>query len=222
LSEINPQNGLEKEGSLLSFQYFPETIEDSKNPNYSVKSIPGGSHPIRQFVDGGDRNISFVALFVNDENPDKGNDSIAGQLANVSINKLLSGNKRKDSVDIAGAIAWLKSYTYPDYKNNVAIAPPVLILYIPGSGIVGNGKFPDSVTVVMTSCQVTYEAFHRDGTPRVATVSLSFAEMINYYKGWQYVSRDNKQFVDGRANYAKSDNAKLTREKRKNKSLFGI
>ena len=50
----------------LAFQYFPETINDSKRINYTEKDIPGGSLPIYNWVNSGARVISFTAIFTSD------------------------------------------------------------------------------------------------------------------------------------------------------------
>jgi hypothetical protein len=40
----------------------------------------------------------------------------------------------------------------------------------------------------MTSSNITYEAFHRDGTPRIVTVSIEIKEVVQTKKDWRFVS----------------------------------
>lgn len=211
--------------SRIAFQYFPETITDSYSAEWVQKNIIGGSHPIYQWIHGNARSISFEAVFSADA-PPKGYDSIGsnGPLASaasaisdvgavvgeisknplgtaISLAKNAAGGG-KESIDIAGAIAWLKSKLYPDYQNGIALPPPKMLLILPNSGIVsqvsvdttsaGADVAVDSIPVIMLSCNVTYEAFFRSGSPRVANVALEFAETIQIgTNNWNYVSRSD-------------------------------
>lgn len=62
-SEGRKRNRTKELENALSFQYFPETLSDTKAVNYSRKNIPGGSHPLYQWISGGERIISFTAHF---------------------------------------------------------------------------------------------------------------------------------------------------------------
>lgn len=208
--------------SRLAFQYFPETISDSYSTEWVQKNIIGGSHPIYQWIHGNARTISFEAVFTADiDEYSIGSNGPLGALSNaisdigavassVSKNPLgtaISVAKKAvgggtESVDVAGALAWLKSKLYPDYQGGVASPPPKMVLLLPNSGIVsqvgvdvtsaGEDVSVDSVPVIMLSCNVTYEAFFRSGSPRVATVALEFAETIQTgTSDWNYVSRSD-------------------------------
>ena len=48
-------------GDSQVFQYYPETISDTKAINYQQKEIFGASLPLYQFIAGGERLISFQA-----------------------------------------------------------------------------------------------------------------------------------------------------------------
>lgn len=197
LAELDGVTGQEKKGSLQAFQYFPETISDSKSPNYAKKNIPGGSHPIKSFVDGGERTISFTAIFTADENPEQTNlaqDLLTGNF-NIGPSALftaLTGKKQdKYTSDIAGAVAWLRSFTYPEYTpTGAAKPPPLCILFLPNSGIIGNPSFPDSIVGEMVQCDVVYEAFHRNGAPRYTVVNLGFSESVQTGPNWKFVGRE--------------------------------
>ena len=57
----------------FAFQYFPDTVSDTKQVNWTPREIPGGSLPIYQWVASGERLISFTAYFTADvdlENPE--------------------------------------------------------------------------------------------------------------------------------------------------------
>ena len=180
----------------LAFQYFPDSITDSKAINYQQKEIPGGSLPLYQWVNGGERLISFVAQFTTDVDlltveGSTGLASVTGGGSTITERLAQAGVSRRN-VDIRAAITWLRRYMYPTYANaaNDAVAaaqgapitkaPAKLRLVLPGSGIGLAGACwfaPDSVRTVMTQCDVTYDAFFPSGLPRIASVSLAFAEV---------------------------------------------
>lgn len=58
-----PRSGLQH---TRRFQYFPESISDTKAINWSTKEIPGGSLPLYQYVNSGERILSFTAVFTTD------------------------------------------------------------------------------------------------------------------------------------------------------------
>lgn len=186
------------------FQYFPETISSSKGANWVSKSIPGGSHPLYQFVGCSDHVISFPAVFTADERPLSGQSLLDLVSGGISLSKVASGlgigAPKKHNTDVAAAVAWLRSYLLPSYDNGSSgMKPPgTLRLFLPNSGINGlvsnavTGKSiitPDSIDVLMTQCDVVYESFHRSGHPRVAVVQLSFFETIQVGKNWGFLDR---------------------------------
>ena len=189
-----------------SFQYFPNTIQDSHASNYQTKSIPGLSHPLYQWTSGGARTISFQAFFSRDRtyseeeraSIDLGAGGRSGSTLGSVFNAIgqnlgslgLSSNSDWRNVDIPSAVAWLRSHMLPEYSEDGAgtygtrpsrpYPPRKLILGIPGVRINWGVPSlpPDEVYVIMTGCQVVYDAFFHDGTPRMAKVSLAFAEII--------------------------------------------
>src|SRR3972149_5875366 len=50
----------------LRFQYFSESITDSKAINWNAREIPGASLPIYQWISSGERSVSFTAVFSSD------------------------------------------------------------------------------------------------------------------------------------------------------------
>jgi len=189
--------GEEFEDGFQAFQYFPEKITDSRSAEYASKTVPGGSHPIYTFISGGERSISFDAIFTNEN----------------KINSGLSFKEQPYSIDIPQALRWLRTATYPTITNGgISKAPPLVVVYFPNSGIGGseamdgdsgvssnvgwNVSVPmgsDSVTGskiigIMSSANITYEAFHRDGTPRIVTVSIEIKEVVQTKENWRFVS----------------------------------
>lgn len=163
---------------------------------------------------------------------------VAAQVSNLAKNpisaaiSLVKGSNGNDdsryNVDVQAAVAWLMSKTYPTYgpntnlanpRNGLATAPPKLILYLPNSGLVsgvgstqtGKGITPisDSIYCILRECNVTYEAFFRNGAPRIVTISLSFEEIIQVGNSWGFIGRD-KVLLDWERRYTVKDpNAKV-------------
>lgn len=179
------------EGSPLAFQYFPESMTDSKAVNYQQKEIPGGSLPLYQWVSSGERLLSFTAMFTTDMNVIE---------APEAIQQGVYGDRR--SLDVRAAILWLRRFQMPRYTatgsgpitstlqnanatpQHRTFAPRKLRLFIPNSGIglAGGGRSAadisdDAVNCVMTQCEVTYQSWFPNGLPQIAEVQLSFAEV---------------------------------------------
>jgi hypothetical protein len=203
-------DGSEDDGNARAFQYFPEQINDSKGVNYSSRNIPGGSHPLYQFISGGDRTVSFTAIFTSDENPSPPGllSALSGGLT-LSISSVTSmlgvgdnANKKKHVTNVDSAVIWLRSFIYPRYSNELGnplgtvVAPPVVRLYLPNSNIHGstpNGSLVlDSIDCIMNQCDVVYDSFYRNGAQRITTVNLSFHETIQ-------TGSTNWKFADGQA-----------------------
>ena len=90
-----------KTGDRFLFRFNPEPIQDTKENNIAEINIPGMSHPRLQFANGGNRTLSFTAIF------HYGNE---GENVPYSISTLLS---------------WL----YPEYEGErLTSAPPKLKL----------------------------------------------------------------------------------------------
>lgn len=225
------------DGQTRSFQYFPATISDSQATNYQTKVIPGLSHPLYQWTSGGARVISFEAIFTRDRtftkqeneslkkgSADLGNGPVAGAGAGFEIlnnYKQFSSNADPRNVDIPSAVAWLRSFLLPWYSNdgngtfnstpNRPHPPRKLILGLPGVRL--NWGVPtlpaEMMNAIMTSCEVTYDGFFHDGTPRMAKVSLAFAEIIQIGGRITVHNAENKNML-GMAGYKLNDKSKGT------------
>lgn len=222
--------------SFRSFQYFPESINESRSVPYASKEPLGGSHPIYQWVSPGERKISFKAVFSSDSpltsnnevaNQDVGSMAVRAASAFSNFKKnpvttlMAGGSPQKDSqynVHIASALAWLKSKTYPTYSaKGRASPPPVLVLILQNSGInfgqqiAGYSDF-NSVTCLMESISIDYQAFFPSGEPRYVEVSLSFVETIQVGSKWGYVDRSSmtdawsKTYLNGKGEISKTQN----------------
>lgn len=165
---------------VLRFQYWPSTLGIGRSVNYEGNQIPGASHPLYQFVSGGDRAISFTAVFSN-ERP-------------TLIGQAQLGNKY--SVDINDVLLALYRYTLPHYEFNsgdqLFVRPPYrLLLTLPGTFLAGVNNA--QLLTIMTQCDIEYQAWHPDGTPRLATASLSFNEVVSGPDGIKYRDRDEME-----------------------------
>jgi len=94
--------------------FWPDTITDSKGATWEPKIVPGGSHPIYQFVAGTDRTISFTLVLSHET-----------QEVDPTIE-----TEDVHNIDIAGAIAWLRGMIYPLYVSDIAEPPPILFSII--------------------------------------------------------------------------------------------
>ena len=185
------------DGGALRFQYWPDTISDTKSINWNPRDIPGGSLPIYQWINSGERLISFSAMFTCDMDI-QGSEK---KESNINLVQRLAGvGAQARNVDIRAAVAWLRRFQLPTFGKPadsavgvpIAFAPPRLILSLPKTGIGLTGGLtptsasqPDEILAVMTTCDVAYEAFFPSGLPRVATVSLAFAQIAQKAGGGQ-------------------------------------
>lgn len=181
----NPQ-----ERHYFKFQYFPAEVTDTKNNTLKNTEIPGASLPIYQWVNGGERSITFTAMFSCDND----------LLASPALSQVLVSTYADRNVDIRAAVAWLRRYMLPSYEKvslpgtggqavSVTVPPKRLRLFMPNSGIGLAGGFMvgeegrllvDSVTVLMNQCQVTWEAYHESGVPKLASVQLGFVQVPQF------------------------------------------
>lgn len=176
----------EKDDSIgkapLAFQYFPESMTDTKAINYQQKEIPGGSLPLYQWIASGERLISFTAQFTSDVNI-------------IDQPEIMQGPDKRRNVDVRSALLWLRRHLVPHYGRAASTpgdqvvfsdrtyAPAKIRLHIPNSGIglLGGGRSDasvskDAITCLMTQCEITYQAWFPNGLPQIAEVQLAFAE----------------------------------------------
>ena len=187
---------------VFIFQFWPSQITDNYTPNYATKSIPGGSHPLYQWVSGNGREISFTANFVTELREDvynpnltqDFNERIASQAAGSIVGESAGGINPLGSltpallpssrykVNVAAALAALQQYLYPTYEdgvNEVGVTKPPkkLVLVLPGTKL-GRGDAADGILCILKAANVTMESFFPSGELRAATVALTFAEVV--------------------------------------------
>lgn len=189
-------------GAGREFQYWPETVSDSKVVDYAQKTVPGASHPLVQWVAGGARELSFMAVFSRDHAPSQslafGSNSPGvipagdvGQLASGQFVTQVREDQATRNVDVNAAVAWFRQHLYPGYSDDeVRVRPPSkLLLYLPRTNV-GVGK-SDLVPCVMTKADVEWKSWFPDGTPRLAEVALSFLEVVQLGGAVRFVGRED-------------------------------
>lgn len=132
------------------FQYYPESVADSKQVGYQPKEVPGGSLPLYQWTTSGERTISFTAFLTTDidhlvmqqtvetdqptgarqgdQTPPPGVEirttSISGSVNRVSERLRAAGALQRNPY-IPAAIAWLRRFMLPRYGENVEVGVPL-------------------------------------------------------------------------------------------------
>ena len=153
----------------VAFQYWPASVQDTHPSGWKGRPIPGGSHPVREWDNGGDRQISFVAVFGTDSSPPFETD-----LERSGVD--LGGH----DMDIRVGISWLRWFTAPHYgsdrQSQEAHPPPKALLVLPGMKLGHTGT--DYVRVTVDQCDVTYMESFSNGVPKIAEVSLAFSESV--------------------------------------------
>ncbi len=191
ITSLDVHSGDARINDTKYFQYWPDEISVSKHVNWDTKNIPGLSHPLYQWVSGGAREISFTAIFSRDRPMSK---TEKQSLASPVFNGFGGGDGFSDprNVHIPSAVMWLESYMYSEYSatgtsQKLASRPKLprkLLLGLPGmnlgrnSPMVGGGwSSPDEVPCILLQAETHYSAFFSTGEPRIAKVSLQFAEI---------------------------------------------
>lgn len=175
------KDGVPIKDKKKSFQFWPAEISDSGDPNYSSRNIPGGSVPFYQWVNNADSVISFDVSFSRD---------LIGEINGTNI------EESKYNVDVAAAVAWLKSLKMPVYnQGDIHVEPPyTLKLVTPGMNVWFGGK--QYANVIMSQCGVSYKNWMtdpNDNTKSVlvsASVSLAFNQTIQGLRTMKFPGRD--------------------------------
>lgn len=161
----------------MLFQFWPESLTDTKSVEYAKKEVLGSSHPLYQFIRGGERALSFTAVFVRDINPS--GFSFIGAKSKTETATVLGD---KYSVDINAAMWALRRFMYPSYATGdlKAFPPEVLQLQMDNTAIGGfnNDGAVDIMNCIMARCDFHIEAWFPDGVPRYATADMEFWETI--------------------------------------------
>lgn len=181
--ELDPGTGVALSNNELAkyrdttfvFQFWPTQVQDNYEVEYATKMIPGGSHPLYQWIGGTGRTIAFDAVFTSEIED--------STFAAVNTLTSLTPSSRY-SVNVSGAIASLRTYQYPTYRSGarkgIAEPPRRLHLVLPNTRIGGNR---DDILCFLKSCRVTIESCFPSGAIRVATVGLEFVETVQKSAG---------------------------------------
>jgi hypothetical protein len=195
VEEYNEPGGSE----VRQLQWFPETLTDSKDTDWQDRVVPGGSHPLLNWVSGGRRDISFMAQYTCDKDP--GYDSARAKMAGVGQKTIASGYPpggktiagRRD-LDIRAEIDFLRQCMYPRYSTTAGrrvLPPPVVRLTVDNLGWGPGGT--NMIRTVMTQCEVTYNKLFPSGYPRLVEVSLGFAEVVQEADRVRFIGRQRPQ-----------------------------
>lgn len=198
-AQIQLVSGGSFQSGTFVFQYWPTQVQDSYQVDYATKVIPGGSHPIYQWIAGNGRTISFEAIFTA-EVEDNTTVELFSNGSNTGLTLLPSS---RYTVNVGAAINTLQSYQYPTYDAGSTSPPPKLRLVLPGSRI-GRSKNAHDILCFLKSSRVTFESFFPSGTPRVATVALEFVETVQTAVSSTDKTKSSIKFID---KSAFSDNA---------------
>jgi len=187
----------------LFFQYWPQSLVDDYQVEYAEHQVPGGSHPLYQWVGGRGRVISFQAIFTSELNTSGlGRVNASGFIPSSTAGAVAVASNLTPSnpftVDVSAALNRLRAWLRPRYQSGgrlgVVSPPPKLTLVFPGTSLNGTS---DLITVILRSAPVTIESWFPDGQPRVATVDLTFNEIVQSSSGQgdttsvEFIGRDN-------------------------------
>jgi len=190
--------GIDHKGEVVipqqAFQWWPETIQDTLGVGWNFKSIPGASHGLAQWGSNSGRTFSMETKLTRSmryledfqEAGPFGDVPLQAKFINPDLPRNVAFN-----VDIRKMVRYLRAYCYPDYDSNnngIALPPVTCLLNVPGLQLNEDGG--DTVWAVMTGCDVTYMKSFNDGKPRLASVSLSFSQIVQTATdGVRYKSR---------------------------------
>jgi len=167
-----------------TFQFWPASISDSISIGWSFKDIPGMSHALAQWSSNGGRTISFEVQLHRFMKPVESRSIFETVLDPFGLNAPASQipkDNRPHNVDIKAEIKYLRAYCYPSYRDvdgyRTAYTPPIAMLYVPGHGF-GDSNGNDIMYAVVTACDITHTLDFPDGTPRKASVSMTFRQVV--------------------------------------------
>ena len=180
---------------LVEFQFNPAQITDRRTVNYAALNAPGLILPVRQYIHGGDRTISFTvridALFSEQSN---GTNQSGGQGNGTKQNTQV---KRKISLDQTGSIVpelnkyraflyprmapnkdrWqeAKSSFVPLYASIQQFASPPTCLF--GFGEMNEGQV---INCIVTEITITELLFNTQMLPLRADIAVTLVELTPY------------------------------------------
>lgn len=167
-----------------SFQYWPESISDTIDVGWNFKDIPGASHALAQWSGNAGRTITFEIQLHRFMKPVASRSVFEKILDPIELNTPSSEylrDNRPYNVDVAAEVKYLRAFCYPSFKDlegyRTSYPPVIGMLSVPGHRLSDTDE-GDVIYVIMTGCDVTYLLAFPDGTPRRASVSLTFRQVI--------------------------------------------
>lgn len=151
----------------ILFQFFPESITDSRENNVEATTLPGYSLPIPTFSGSSGRSISMVLTFSQERWQGVGS-------------RLAPNHWDKYNFDVGLAVQAIRKLAYPiglspNSLVDIGITPIPFALSLPNTRI---GIDKDFIYCYLRSYSVDYMAFFPDGQPRLAKISLSMEELL--------------------------------------------
>lgn len=177
----------------LNAQFWPESINDQKQIAWTPIELPGGTHPVYQFAQGGERIINMSLVLYRERL------GVASPKHDNSPHIL-----HKYSRDISASVSWLRHKMYPYFDDTLGIMkpPPRLRVYFGGTGrpqktelgLHFQGLSDNNVLdCILTACDVSYTKFFPNGTPRLAMVEVALTQIIQVDNDIRYPSSSNFQ-----------------------------
>lgn len=157
-----PLTGADGGAQWRRFQYYPDSIQDTKAVNYQSKEVPGGSLPLYQYTNSGERQISFTAIFTTDVDHLAATNSTTFDGVSTLTDQALDNTRtlrtmcldsfiqamhtrlqasgvEERSPFIPGALIWLRRFMFPRYGESSDVGVPLtkpprkLLLHLTGT-----------------------------------------------------------------------------------------
>ena len=140
-------------------QYFPSSLQYGEPVNWSSEVPPGGTAPIHQWMSNGPDTLPLEIWLSRD-----------------TADLVVGGDE--DNVDIDDAMDWLRSLKDPSYEPGGRIKPPPVVRVVRRMHGTTSNRRTIEADYVVVGFDGEVRAFFPDGTPRLATVSLSLEKHI--------------------------------------------
>ncbi len=155
---------------VVRFQFNPAQITDRRSVNYATLNAPGLLMPIRQYISGGDRSISFT---VHVDGRFTGPVEIATDKESGSITPELNKYRAFLYPQHADSLVNVSNSFVDVYKDKPAplfTNPPICVF--------GMGK--DTINCIVTEVNITETVFNDQLEPLRADIALTLVELVPY------------------------------------------
>jgi hypothetical protein len=203
---------LPSQEEALFFPYWPQSHYDDYQVSYVEHIIPGGTHPLYQWVGGAGRTLTFQAVFTSELNTNRLSGEMGVGQASATAASAIGVSllpSTQYTVDVSAALNKVRAWQRPSYGiggSLGAVDPPkILTLAFPGTKLNGTSS---TLTVILKSAPITIESWFPDGQIRVATVDLTFNEVVQTPSGdansgskINFRDVDRRRFIQDGQNY---------------------